>query len=77
MSSILNVSMIPGQIALTRTPTGPSSADIAHVSAWIAAFDAEYAAVFAASSFPAIDEMFTMLPPLPWSTRRRPNARLM
>ena len=40
------------------------------------AFDAEYAAVLAAIIFPAIDEMFTMLP-LPCSFNGRPKARLM
>ena len=47
------------------------------MSAWIPAFDAEYAAVFAPIIFPAIDEMLTMLPPSPRSTMCRPNARLM
>ncbi len=69
--------MIPGHTAFTRIPSGPSSCAIAHVNAWIAAFDAEYAAVRAASIFPATDEMLTMLPPSPCSTRRRPNVRLM
>ena len=41
------------------------------------AFDAAYAAVRAAISFPPIDEMFTMLPPSPCATSRRPNVRLM
>ena len=63
-----NVSMMPGQIAFTRTPSPPSSGAIAQVSAWIPAFDAEYAAVFAPpSSSRAIDEMLTMLPPSPWA----------
>ncbi len=41
------------------------------------AFDAAYAAVRAAISLPPIDEMFTMLPPLPCATRCWPNVRLM
>ena len=40
-SSMRNVSMIPGHTAFTRIPSGPSSCAIAHVNAWIAAFDAE------------------------------------
>ena len=69
--------MMPGQMALTRMPALPSSPAIAHVSAWMPAFDAEYAAVRAAIIFPPIDEMLTMLPPSPCATSRCPNARLM
>ena len=32
--------MMPGQIAFTRMPSPPSSDAIAHVSAWMPAFDA-------------------------------------
>ena len=61
--------MMPGQIAFTRMPSPPSSDAIAHVSAWMPAFDAAYAAVRAAISLPPIDEMLTMLPPSPCATR--------
>src|ERR1700722_15380567 len=77
MSSMRYVSMMPGQIALTRTWEWPSSEAMAQVRAWMLALDDEYAAALAAMIFPAIDEMLTMLPPSPCSTMARPNARLM
>jgi hypothetical protein len=58
-------------------PSRASSSAIAHVSAWIAAFDAAYAAARPGISLPMIDEMLTMHPPEPCSTSFFPNARLM
>ena len=51
MSSIRDVSMMPGQIALTRTPCCPISCAIDAVSACNPAFDAAYAAVFGTQHF--------------------------
>ena len=44
--------MMPGQIALTRTPEWPSSEAIAQVRAWMPALDDEYAAALAAHDLP-------------------------
>jgi hypothetical protein len=56
--------MMPGAMALTRIPRGPSSLANARVSAMTAAFDALYAEMLAPPPSPAIEARFTIEPPL-------------
>ena len=57
------VSMIPGAMAFTRMPRGPSSFANACVRPMTAAFDTLYALMLAPPRRAAIDDRLMMLPP--------------
>ena len=64
-TSSWGVSMIPGAIALTLIPSGPSSRPSALVNEISPALDAAYAVAFAHPTTPNSDAMITIRPPPP------------
>jgi hypothetical protein len=72
------VSISPGAMALTRTPTAPKSWAISRVSAASAAFDVAYAApANGCTREPAIEVTLTTEPLAALSSSSRPRASMI